>query len=484
MDARTLGSIALLVAGLAGAGFPRGAEAATCDALVGTWAWFTGGVVSIEADGRIRHVPGNDGTWECTDRARGQATLRWRLGGYVNRLALSADGKALSSTDPAQSYVTARKVDAEAPRRPGPEVPKAKAPEPPRPSDAERPKAQPPGSSPPRPGREPAKPEPPEAPRDATAPPRVSAVPCSGTACRDLVPDASHCKVTNSGAKPLKVRAYSGGRVSETAPVPPGRAIDLAGCATLARIEAVYQTESFTADPKGAAAGPGPCSGDACMNVRIMTTDGCVWIRNSAPDAVHAELRLQDEIVTMTLEEPDAAKAAKVSTRGRDNQAERRAAARKRLDERRQKGPRSAPEKADGKSKGTSWHGPVYDAFIGSDRPAFNARIERAGGCVAQPEEILSYRVTLASSKGKAAEPARAPVIACVGEACADLDHEQIGRCQLTNRGSREIVAGIVRKGNSHASVSPTVAPAKTMRLPSIVCIPADEIARIEARYK
>ena len=506
MDARTLGSIALLVAGLAGAGLPRGAEAATCDAFVGRWAWFTGSVVSINADGTIRHDPGNDGTWECTDQARGQATLRWRLGGYVNRLALSADGKALSSMDPSQSYVTARKVDARGPA----EVPKAKAPEPPRRSDAEGPtvkvpepprraapegpKAQPPEPPPPRP--EPAKPQPPEAPSHAPAPPRVSAVPCSGTACRDLAPDASHCKLTNSGAKPLKVRAYAGDRASETAPMAPGRVLDLAACATLTRIEAVYQTESFAADRKGAASVPGPCSGNACINVRIMTTDGCVWIRSSAPDVVHAELRLRGETITMTLEEPDAAKAAKVSApRGRDLQADRQAAARKRLDELRQKGmnipydpkvegPRAAPETADGKSKGKSWHGPVYDAFSGADRPAFNARIDRAGGCVASPEEILSYRVTLASTKGKEAEGAPAPVIACVGEACADLDHEQIGTCQLTNRGSREIVVGIVRKGNSHASVSPTVNAAKTMRLPSIVCIPANEIGRIEARYK
>jgi hypothetical protein len=46
MDARTLGSIALLVASVAAAGLPRAAEAATCDALIGKWAWFTGGVVS------------------------------------------------------------------------------------------------------------------------------------------------------------------------------------------------------------------------------------------------------------------------------------------------------------------------------------------------------------------------------------------------------------------------------------------------------
>lgn len=481
----------MLVAGLAGAGLPRGAEAATCEALVGTWKWFTGGVVSINANGTMSHDPGNDGTWECTDRARGRVTLRWRLNGYVNQLAVSADGTALSSTDPSQSYVTARKVDTPRPA----EVPKAKAPEPPpRRVDAEGPKTQPPGSPPTRPA--PAKPQPPEAPREAPTPPRVSAVPCSGTACRDLGPDASQCKVTNTGTKPLKVRAFSGERISEMTSVTPGRVVDLAGCPTLTRIEAVYETEAFAAAPKGDAAGPGPCSGDACINVRIMTTDGCVWIRSSAPDAVHAEFRLQGDPVTMTLEKPDLMKAVKVSdTRGEGAQAARQAAARKRLDELRQKGmnipydpkvegPRPAPGTADAKDKGKSWHGTVYDPMSNSDRPAFYARIDRAGGCVTKPEEILSYRVTLASSKGKEAEAAPAPVIACVGEACADLDHEQIGSCQLTNRGSREILVGIVRKGNSYASVSPIVAAARTMRLPSIVCIPANEIGRIEARYK
>lgn len=495
MDASTLRSIVLLVGSIAVVGLPGHVEAATCDAIVGKWAWFTGGVVTINADGTIRHDPGNDGTWECTDRARGQATLRWRLGGYVNRLVLSGDGRALSSTDPSQSYVTAKKVDAprpaEAPRRADTEPPK-----PARRADTEPPKAQPP-ASPPRSGPEAAKPKTPGAPRDPAAPARPAAVPCSGTACRDLASDPSPCKLTNTGAKALKMRAYSGDRVSVPEnPMPPGRVFELPDCATLTKIEAVYVTESFAADPKGAAAGPGPCSGDACINVRIMTTDGCVWIRSSAQEVVYAELRLQGETVTMTLEEPDATKAAKVSgTRGRNVEAERQAAARKRLDELRQKGmnipydpkvegPRSAPEKADPKDKGKGWHGTMYDAFTGSDRPVFNARVNRAAGCVAKPEEILSYRVTLASSKGKEAAPAPAPVIACVGEACADLDHEQIGACQLTNRGSREIVVGIVRRGNSYASVSPTVGSAKTMRLPSIVCIPADEIGRIEARYK
>jgi hypothetical protein len=484
MDARSLGSIALLVTSVAAAGLPRAVEAATCDALVGKWAWFTGGVVSINADGTLRHDPGNDGTWECTDRARGQATLRWRIGGYVNRLVLSGDGRALSSTDPAQSYVTARKVDAprpaEAPRRADPprsaEEPKAKTPEPPRRADAETP----------------------EAPRDTSAPARTATVACVGTACQSLGVDRPSCKVTHTGTQPLKIQAYSGERiVLAPTPLTPGRVFDLPECAALTRIEAVYEMESFPAARKSEAAGPGPCAGAACVYLRIMTTDGCVWIRSGAPDTVHVELRLQGETVTMTLEQPDATKVAKVSdSGGRTPREVKQAAARKRLDELRQKGmnipydpkvegPRSAPQKVDSKDKGQTWHGTTYDAFRGSDVPVFNARVNRASRCVTKPEEILTYRARLASSKGKVAE---GPPVECVGDACRDLEYgpEEIAACHLVNQGRREIAVDIVKSGSREPSISASVAPGRTIRLeqPIMGCQSAQEIGRIEARYK
>lgn len=504
MDARTLGSVALLVASVVGAGLPRAAEAATCDALVGKWTWFTGGVVSINADGTMRHELGNDGTWECTDRARGQATLRWRLGGYVNRLALSGDGRALSSTDPAQSYVTARKMDAprpvEAPRRADPpssaEVPKAKTPEPPRRADAEAPQAKPP-ESPPRSGPEAAKPKTPETSRDISAPARTAGVACVGTACPSLGIDTSSCKVTHTGTQPLQIRAYSGQRIV-LAPMPltPGRVFDLPECAALTRIEAVYQAESFPAATKSEAAGPGPCAGAACVFVKIMTTDGCVWIRSGAPDVVNVELRLPGETVTMTLEQPDAAKVAKgPDPRGGNPREAKQAAARKRLDELRQKGmnipydpkvegPRSAPEKAEAKDKGQTWHGTAYDAFRGSDVPVFNARVNRASGCVTKPEEILTYRARLASAKGKVAE---GPPIECVGDACRDLEYgpEQIAACHLVNLGRREIAVGIVKSGSREPSISASATPGRAVRLTHVMgCLSAQEIGRIEARYK
>ena len=164
----------LLGAGAVGLA-PAPADAAGCDAIVGKWIWFTGGTVSINADGTMVHDPGNDGTWECTDRTRSRVTLRWRLGGYVNRLALSADGKGLASTDPAQSFVTAKRaageqgVGKDIPAGPAPSRPAPRAAEAPRPAPSEPPSTPPPG---PAPGR--------------SGPASEGAGPCSGNACHSV----------------------------------------------------------------------------------------------------------------------------------------------------------------------------------------------------------------------------------------------------------------------------------------------------------
>jgi len=85
------------------------AHATSCDAILGKWTWFVGGEVTIKSDGTFIQQSGNSGTWECTDSARGAVTLRWRLGGFVNQLALSEDGRGLSSTDLSQPLVTAKR---------------------------------------------------------------------------------------------------------------------------------------------------------------------------------------------------------------------------------------------------------------------------------------------------------------------------------------------------------------------------------------
>ena len=396
-----LGMVVGMLVGAGGA--VPAAAAAPCEALVGKWKWFTGGVVSFNADGTIAHDPGNDGTWECTDAARGRVTLRWRLGGYVNRVALSGDGRALSSTDPSQSYVTAqrigaaRTVEAPPPAKPAEPSQSAKETEPQTTSPAEAPDPQP---------------------------------------------------VDPKPAGPA------------TAPSEPGR--------------------------------PGPCSGNACMSVDVETIDRCVWLRSSAGDAVQAEVRLTGETVKMALEKPDLAKVAKEAPRG--SATARQLAARKRLDELRRQGqnipydpkvegPRDAPAPGPTVDKSRAWHGTKYDPVWMKDRPVFHARVDRAGGCVTDPGQILSYRVTAASGGGKEVESAPA-VVACQGEACGDLDLEQVGACQLINRGRRQIVVGVFRKGNDYATASSTLEAGTSVRLQSIACMRAEEIGKVEARYK
>jgi len=64
-----------LLVGAAGAFLPHPAHAASCDAILGKWDWFTKGVVTFNPDGTLVHELGSDGTWECTDAARGRITL-------------------------------------------------------------------------------------------------------------------------------------------------------------------------------------------------------------------------------------------------------------------------------------------------------------------------------------------------------------------------------------------------------------------------
>jgi len=420
-----LGVVIGMLSGIGGPA-PAGA-AAPCEALVGKWKWFTGGVVSINPDGSIAHDPGNDGTWECTDPARGRVTLRWRLGGYVNRLALSGDGRALSSTDPSQSYVTAQRIGAprtvEAPAPTKPAEPSRRADSSPKAADPKP--ADPKAAGPTMPGPKPAEPKvvtPPADAKKADAPPRIA---------------------------------------PPTAPIPsePGR--------------------------------PGPCSGNVCARVEVESADRCVWLRSSADDVVQAEIRLATGPVKMTLEKPDMARVAKEAPRG--GPTPRQAAARKRLDELRRQGhnipydpktegPRDAPSTGPAVDRSRAWHGTKYDPVWAKEYPVFHARIDRAGGCVTDPGEILSYRVTSASG-GKEVESAPT-VVACEGEACADVDLEQVAACQLINRGRREIVVGLFRKGNDYATASSTLGPGKSVRLQSIACMQAEEIGKVEARYK
>ncbi len=81
-----------------------------CDSIPGKWSWFTGHIVTIQADGTLVHDPGNDGTWQCMDGSRGEVIIQWRIGGYVNQVALTPDRNGLFSIDPSQSFVKATRI--------------------------------------------------------------------------------------------------------------------------------------------------------------------------------------------------------------------------------------------------------------------------------------------------------------------------------------------------------------------------------------
>ena len=102
--------LAVIIVGLS---VPSIVHAAACDAIVGKWNWFVGGEVTINADGTFTQTSDNSGTWECLDSAKGAVALKWKQGGYLNRLALADGGTNLVSTDSSQSFVKATRINPE-----------------------------------------------------------------------------------------------------------------------------------------------------------------------------------------------------------------------------------------------------------------------------------------------------------------------------------------------------------------------------------
>ena len=216
-------------------------------------------------------------------------------------------------------------------------------------------------------------------------------------------------------------------------------------------------------------------------------------MRNSASDVLLVEVRLATETIKMSLEKPDMAKVVKEPDAAPKSRRVRQVPLKKRLEEARKGSDGPSASKVEGPSTPTpgpapagdrsrAWHGTKYDPLSNRDEPVFHARIDRAGGCVTDRGEILGYRVRLAS-----APPEQERVIPCTGEACGDVDAsaEQTSVCRLANRGGREIRVGIAQVPNRDVSVTLTLRPNGTVRLDFFAgCLKADEIARIEARYK
>lgn len=97
----------LLMGGLA---LSDSVQSASCEAIVGKWVWFIGGEVTINSDGTFTQQSGNGGTWTCMDASKGAVTLKWAKGGFVNKVILSKEQQALSSGDPSQPFVSAKRV--------------------------------------------------------------------------------------------------------------------------------------------------------------------------------------------------------------------------------------------------------------------------------------------------------------------------------------------------------------------------------------
>jgi uncharacterized protein (TIGR03067 family) len=80
------------------------------DPILGKWAWFTGGAVTIRKDGTMQHEFGNEGTWERMGASRNIYTLKWRYNEYIDTLTISEDRQGLAGANQTGFPVDARRV--------------------------------------------------------------------------------------------------------------------------------------------------------------------------------------------------------------------------------------------------------------------------------------------------------------------------------------------------------------------------------------
>lgn len=66
---------------------------AGCDAALGEWKWFNGGVVTFQQKNVLLYNGKPSGSWECTNATRGALTLRWTAG-FVDTITVTGDRMA------------------------------------------------------------------------------------------------------------------------------------------------------------------------------------------------------------------------------------------------------------------------------------------------------------------------------------------------------------------------------------------------------
>jgi hypothetical protein len=80
-----------------------------CHDVIGNWKWFVGPQLSINADHSFSNGE-NSGNWELTNAAERKYTLRWDVGGFIDQVILSADGKKLTGTNNDKNKVSGERV--------------------------------------------------------------------------------------------------------------------------------------------------------------------------------------------------------------------------------------------------------------------------------------------------------------------------------------------------------------------------------------
>ena len=88
---------------------PQPSDPPELSGIVGTWSWFTGETVVIRPDSTF-YSEKNKGRWEHTDQSSRRYTMRWDVGGWIDSLELSADGKSLTGQNQHGTSVTATKM--------------------------------------------------------------------------------------------------------------------------------------------------------------------------------------------------------------------------------------------------------------------------------------------------------------------------------------------------------------------------------------
>jgi hypothetical protein len=101
---RSLVLALLLIIGLIGQ-----ERQAKCNDIVGTWKWFVGPQLTIKADHTFSNGE-NSGNWEVANAAERKYTLRWDVGGFVDAVTLSSDGRKLTGTNNDKNNVSGERV--------------------------------------------------------------------------------------------------------------------------------------------------------------------------------------------------------------------------------------------------------------------------------------------------------------------------------------------------------------------------------------